>query len=725
MKARLLCVLLCLIPVFQGHNALFAAQSTDRLVSVRAAFQRILGEEANRFSIELISKENQLDCFELESKNGGIIVRGSSPSAIGYALNWYITRYCHEQFSRAGKHFSLPQSLPVIPEKVHITSPYERRYFYNYCTYSYTMSFWDWNRWEQEIDWLFLHGVNMPLAVVGMEAVWQNTLRRFNLPEEIISEFIPGPAYTAWWLMGNLEGWGGPVSQAWIDHQAVLQQQIVARMRELGMTPVFQGFYGMVPDALRKLCSQNKIYDGGIWAGKNGFRRPAFLDPSDTLFTSMAAVFYKEQEKLYGQTKFYGGDPFHEGGNTEGIDITRSASLIQQAMQDAHPGSTWVLQGWWNNPTDKLLAGVDKSHTLILDLYAEGNPQWERRNGYDGIPWLWSCLLNFGGRIGIYSRLNQLASEPSRALNSPWGQQLKGIGMMMEGDETNPINYELLFDAGWNRQPIDLPKWLSDFTLARYGTKDENAEQAWKIIAATALNCPYGQEGTSQSVFCGRGDTVNMNAWPYGTLKLYYDPVQLQRALVLLLQCGSKIKSTDTYQYDIVDLTRQVLANYGQSLYQEIMDAYKKKQLVIYQQKTKEFLTLMDDQEKILSTRKEFLLGNWIESARKAAPVKEDKALFEFNAKALISVWGTKGVAEELHEYANREWAGMIQSLYKPRWVAFFNVLRQRLEGKLIPLPDYYTMEDAWTKRSTRFTTQPVGNSEEIAKELVSKYCMK
>lgn len=32
---------------------------------------------------------------------------------------------------------------------------------------------WDWKRWEKEIDWMALQGVNLPLAFTGQEAIWQ------------------------------------------------------------------------------------------------------------------------------------------------------------------------------------------------------------------------------------------------------------------------------------------------------------------------------------------------------------------------------------------------------------------------------------------------------------------------------------------------------------------------------------------------------------------------
>lgn len=30
------------------------------------------------------------------------------------------------------------------------------------------MAFWDWERWEQEIDWMALQGINLPLAFAGL-----------------------------------------------------------------------------------------------------------------------------------------------------------------------------------------------------------------------------------------------------------------------------------------------------------------------------------------------------------------------------------------------------------------------------------------------------------------------------------------------------------------------------------------------------------------------------
>ena len=50
--------------------------------------------------------------------------------------------------------------------------------------------------------------------------------------------------------MGNMRGWGGPVSQTWLNDQLILQHKILDRMRALGMIPVLPGFAGHVPEAI-------------------------------------------------------------------------------------------------------------------------------------------------------------------------------------------------------------------------------------------------------------------------------------------------------------------------------------------------------------------------------------------------------------------------------------------------------------------------------------------
>lgn len=127
-----------------------------------------------------------------------------------------------------------------------------------------------------------LNGVNIMLAPVGTELVWYNTLLRLGYTDTEAKAFIPGPAFTAWWLMGNLEGWGGLVSIDMMKQQAELQKKILKRMKELGIEPVLQGFYGMVPHDLKNKISEAKVIEQGKWAG--GFQRRDFGSYHQTVF---------------------------------------------------------------------------------------------------------------------------------------------------------------------------------------------------------------------------------------------------------------------------------------------------------------------------------------------------------------------------------------------------------------------------------------------------------
>ena len=128
---------------------------------------------------------------------------------------------------------------------------------------------------------------------------------------------LRAPGFQAWWLMNNLEGWGGPNPDSWYERQEELQKRILKRMREYGIEPVLPGYSGMVPHNAKDRLGLN-VADPGRW---NGYPRPAFLQPTDPQFERIAALYYREMTRLYGKASYYSMDPFHEGGNTSGVDL--------------------------------------------------------------------------------------------------------------------------------------------------------------------------------------------------------------------------------------------------------------------------------------------------------------------------------------------------------------------------------------------------------------------
>ena len=52
--------------------------------------------------------------------------------------------------------------------------------------------------------------------------------------------------------MGNVQFWGGPITENWNKNQIELQNQILDRMRDFGMTPVLPAFSGRVVPAFNR-----------------------------------------------------------------------------------------------------------------------------------------------------------------------------------------------------------------------------------------------------------------------------------------------------------------------------------------------------------------------------------------------------------------------------------------------------------------------------------------
>lgn len=316
-------VLLCVVGT--GYAATF--DGVRELVSRRAPW---LGKHI-QFK-EIASSDG--DCFILQTVGKKLVVQATGANAAAVGVNWYLKYYCHRSMSHLGDQLAPVTELPVIGQPVTVKTTSIYRYALNYCTFNYTMSFYDWDDWQWELDWMALNGVNLMLVANGSEAVWQNTLRRMNYSEKEIADFITGPAYNAWWLMGNIEGWGGPMPQSQIDSRKKLVQKMLKRMKSLGIEPLMPGFYGMVPSNLKNK-SKAHIIPQGTWGA---FTRPDILDPMDPEFDRVAAIFYDETRRLYGSDiRFFSGDPFHEGGATDGVALGDAGRAIQKRCRNIFP----------------------------------------------------------------------------------------------------------------------------------------------------------------------------------------------------------------------------------------------------------------------------------------------------------------------------------------------------------------------------------------------------
>ncbi|MBB5440312.1 alpha-N-acetylglucosaminidase [Pedobacter sp. AK017] len=718
-----------------GTGISLTAQTTQNVLNKEAAYElikRILPAYAHKFEVAYVTKENDSDVFELESKAGKIVLRGNNGVAVASALNYWLKNYAHCEITWNGTNLNIPKPFPMVSKKIRKVTPYEYRHYFNYCTFNYTATWWDWERWQWEIDFMALNGVNMPLALTGQNSIWDKVYRSMGFNDKDMDAFFSGPAYTNWFWMGNLDAWGGPMSKNFMDKQEALQKKILARERALGMTPILPSFTGHVPPSFK-----DKFPDIKVNTQQWGINvAPAYvLNPETPMFKEIGRKFLTALINTFGTDHLYSADTFNEMTpvSNDSTYLNGMAKKIYESMAAVDTQAVWIMQGWmfldrpnfWQPTQMKaLFSAVPQDKLIVLDLNSELNPVWSRTDAFYGEKWIWCMLHNFGGRLSMFGDMSRIGNDPAAALKNDQRGKMSGIGLTMEGIEQNPAIYSLMLEHVWNDKPIDLDNWLKGYAQRRYGKKNSNAEKAWEVLKNTVYS--HQPWWGTNTIITGRPTFDAATVWTYTAIP--YSSKELMKAWSYLLTASDELKSSDGFQYDLVDVTRQVLANYANVLQQDFASSYKQKDMAAFNKKSAQFLELIDDIDQLLGTRSDFLLGKWINNAKALGDNPAEKKLFERNARDLITLWLDKDC--NIHEYACKEWAGMMKGFYKPRWQQFFDEVRlQASAGKEIDQIKFEnTIKDwewKWVNANEAYTDKPTGNPVTVAKALYAKYNQK
>jgi alpha-N-acetylglucosaminidase len=559
----------------------------------------------------------------------------------------------------------------------------------------------------------------MPLSVTAQEAVWRAVAQRMGISD--LSDFLAGPPYLPFGWMGCLDGWGGPLPQSWIGAHITLQKKILARERELGMLPVLQGFTGHIPPAVIEKfadCTVQKIH----WIEWETY----MLDPLDPLFQKIGKMFIEEQKKLYGTNHLYAADSFIEMTPPKGDSeyLEGMAKSILEAMTAVDPAAIWVLQGWaFSNKRDfwtpqrleTFLTEVPNDHILVLDLFCEQVEMWRETESFYGKPWLWCMVQTFGANTDMHGPLNKMNIRIEAARKSPQRGNLTGIGFVNEGFEGNPVVYEFLTEMAWYTQAVDLNIWLDHYSRARYGIQNENLSKAWAELYQSVYS-----DSLDYGIF------ISANRYP--RLRIGSGPSYNTRNLVeawrLMLDAADLVKDCDTYAFDLTSVGIQVLANYSHIVHQKLLQTFKDQDNSRFEETAQLFLQLLGDLDELAATRPEFLLGRWLEDAKRWGTNEAEKALYEWNARRVLTLWGS---GANLRDYSRRNWSGMFKGFYQPRWKFFIEEMSKSLNTG-IPFDEQAVNEKIlqweakWTEGMEDYSDGPMGNYLQVSIKMWRKY---
>jgi alpha-N-acetylglucosaminidase len=685
--------------------------------AAEGVLQRLMPQLALQFDLALVPRPDNKDYFRITGTPGHIRVEAATQPTLLYGVNWYLKYVAHLQVSTNGVQLGSP-NLTLAAPKTAIEKPalYRWRYALNENVDGYSAPYWDAKRWQREIDILALSGTNAVLIERGMDLVLYQTFRDAGYSDEAIRNWIVQPAHQNWQLMGNMCCFQEPISLELLEKRSRSAQQLIATLRGLGITPVLPGYYGIVPADFASLHPGAHVITQGDW---NGFTRPGWLDPRDPNFDKLADSFYRHQHALYGDSAIYDMEIFQEGGAAGDVPVPEAAKKVQQALMRVHPDALWMLLGWQQNPTQELLSSLDTSHVLIAEIEQGRIPREDRDKEFRGASWLYGGLWEFGGRTTMGAPLYDYAVRLPEMAKRP-GSRIVGTAIFTEGLDTNPVAFDLYTEMAWHADPVDLSAWIDEYAVRRYGAVDSHACTAWQILLKTAYgyradgNMQHGERDASQdSVFNSQPSLTATRAATWSPDVLRYNPDEFAPALTELLQVAPALRTAETYRYDLVDVARQTMANEGRRLLPLIKQAYDSKDKVVFARLTQEWLRDMELQDKLLQTSPYFLLGRWLSFAPPWASSPAELDRLNYDARSILTTWGDRKASEYgLHEYGNRDWAGLTSDYYMPRWHMYFDSLADSLaKGEPPKSIDWYAFGDRWNHSQKSYVAVPQGDS--------------
>jgi alpha-N-acetylglucosaminidase len=699
--------------------------------------ERLIPNSKSHFALSIVGNcpgvPANTPCFTTSNgADGTVVIAGTSASELTFAIGEYLREDCNMSigWKRGGNsNLFLPKTWPTA------TAATRRRiapwsYMMNVCTHSYSLVWYDWAEWTQFIDWMAMSGINLVLAMTGQEEIQYKVFRKFGVTDSQIRNWFNGPALLTWSRGQNEYGAGiaGPLPRSWMQSQWVLQKQILARYRSLGIVGMLPGFQGNVPIALKAAVKDSNMTDN-----KKG---TAWMDALDPNFGKIADVWMQVLIEDFGTDHWYQLDGYFNGKTApweeESITNSKSKSPLspnQPVIPDptwmrrglsaygglnrTDPEAIWSFQGWaidgWetHEQAQSLRAFIDaapKDKFVIIDMSVDGKGEWQKWHNasYWGAKFIWTTLHNFGGTDGMKGDLGLVNEIPFAGLAPGPSTSVWGTGFTPEGIDQNPVYYEFAIGQNFREERVpDIAAHVVDRSHRRYGLSATNTAvtNAWRFLVDSAYaRLPWdeatGEDAVQDLTAVGHvvGDrrTVSRflkdNRTPNATL------CKIFLAWEQLVDAGSVINASEvvTYRYDLVNLGRELLAqltspaalNFSVALAAEPLNADAVKASGEF------YAELLHDMDTLVATDSAFLLGPWLLMARRLADtgdidgafdcensygIKTCSDFLEWNARVQLTTWkptpqnATEYVQGSPEDYASKHWSGLLGSYYAPR----------------------------------------------------------
>lgn len=753
----------------------FEEASLIPIYETRNLIDRITGNgSSEKFIVETIPADEATgyDVYEVSwSENAGKpVLKGNNGVSLATAFNYYLKYYAFLDFPYVGDYsLELPEVMPAVDEPVRIVFPYEYRHYFNEnCEYKYTADLYGEKEWQRRIDWMSMNGFNMFLMDLGEHAIWYQAKDELGLNDEAISELQRYSNGTEQYE-GKYE-----ISLDAINQEGMLAKKVVDMAFKAGMEPEIRPFIGQVPfmfpdqrdeyygsSAVSKMTislegsvfDQMLLYPAAKWINlpQGVFISPEVAGSDAAKAEEMKEKFVKISDIYYDSLLEVLG--FNEWGRTpeytykdlvgeQGFVVQNEAfpqkvlREINDQLMNLNPDAVWLQTSW--RYQSWLPQYYDEGRLMFIDLSAENRPKWNSNNEFGENPWLWSMLFNFGGNTGIEGDLKGLASDVLTAKEV--ANHMKGVSISPEGGDTNPALYAMMAEMTWRSEVPDMDQWISDYIKRRYGAENyekakEDLDQVWDILCGTVYKGFVSYDGPTQTLVNAYPKLSGAIARTYGSNAKMYQTQELIPAWKAMLKAADKMETlTPQFQYDMVDITRQILADISGDVYGNIKPAFDSGDKEAAMKYVNQMIQICNDLDKILAADKEFMLGTRLERAKNRGVTLSDKKFYEQLERTFSTYWVLDDPTQtSLTDYCNRHLSGLMRDYYGMRWEVFAKYLEQALNKNMNAAAfntemapkikaEIQEKEVVWSTDHTAYPTEEIGDVREISQDLLKQY---
>ena len=605
---------------------------------------------ADQFILKTIESDNGYDCYEIYAEDKKVVLAGNCVLSQAMAYYDYLNRFHGVVITSGDYDISTLSSAPLPEEKIRRTVKKKIRAMTSYEKFSLEGNFWGFDRWEKEIDFMAMHGINRALQPVGFDGVLFRTLTDIGMPENFCLEFSSGPAFLMNQLTGNIMGTNSVNSKEYLDRKITVGKLISDRERSLGIEPIFSAALPSVPFSMRRKYIKMDIFKAPMWYN---FPPIFFIRPKNAFYSIFNKKFLTIQREALGETHSYIFEGIYEsdkkGYNSHLTDLGKA---LEEMLGEFDEDAVCYMH------TSSVNADFFKVCKGERYIFLDDCGMAKNSNLLDGKKYITELSGNRYGRTGLYGNVQKMCDDP-------FAESPLGAALAFDTFDINPAFCAAALKALTADGKFDRDEFVRDFCRKRYKTDAFGDDIISLIDLCDSDEC-------CGSIICARPCTNVKHTAPFDTMERSYDFHKLYDIAKNIL--SSDAKKIDTMRADLQSIVRQFLSDLAYPVYLRATEFFREKNVRNFEQASNLFLEICEDIDRLLRTREETNFCTKYVEAQELGNGKEEKEALQINYLLLHTIWGPFDHSI-LYDTVWNEWGGLVKDYYEARWHMYYRSL--------------------------------------------------